>query len=430
MCVRSFKHSAELNWKRVDEHTTLRFYLHRPTALGCEIARNEKLKAFLGAGIALSNSTLALTASRPSSQSHDNVCLHRGEPLVGFILLVNYFDLCRFEGSHVTAAAALHALATPPPVLADAAAAAVLALAVLPAVLADAFAAALLAVVALPPVLADAAAAALLAGSSQPPVLADTAAAALLAIVALPSVPTDASTAALLADAAPPPVLAEAAATALLAGMALPPVLADAATTALLALGAPPPMLTDATAAALLAGAALPPVLADVFTATLLAGTALPPVFADAAAAALLAGSAHPLVLADAFAAAVLADVALPAVRTGRHDSRPRRALRAVHAPNTPPLPPCPRRQVETRGLSQRSYAPIAHCVALLLPPGLSAPCIGARLQTRNSRLRDAACRARSADFGLAGGDARGPNAKRQPGEERQHSHADATGCE
>ena len=253
---------------------------------------------------------------------------------------------------------------------------------------------------------------------------------ALLAPAAQPPVLTETTATAVLAGAALPPVLAETAAAAVLARAAPPPVLADTAAAALLALAALPPVLAKAAATALLAGAALPPVLADVFTATLLAGTALPPVFADAAAAALLAGSAHPLVLADAFAAAVLADVALPAVRTGRHDSRPRRALRAVHAPNTPPLPPCPRRQVETRGLSQRSYAPIAHCVALLLPPGLSAPCIGARLQTRNSRLRDAACRARSADFGLAGGDARGPNAKRQPGEERQHSHADATGCE
>ena len=91
---------------------------------------------------------LALTASRRNS--HDNMCLHRGEPLMGLFLLVEYF--CRLENSHVTAAAALHALATPPPVLADAATAAILALATLPPVLADAFAATVLAQAALPPV--------------------------------------------------------------------------------------------------------------------------------------------------------------------------------------------------------------------------------------------------------------------------------------
>ena len=101
-------------------------------------------------------STLALTASRRNNR--DNVCLHRGEPLIGILLLVNYFDLCRLEGSHVTAAAALLALVTLPPVLADAAAAALLALPALPPVLADAFAAALLADVAPPPVREDRAA--------------------------------------------------------------------------------------------------------------------------------------------------------------------------------------------------------------------------------------------------------------------------------
>ena len=77
---------------------------------------------------------------------------------MGLFLVVEFFDLCRVENSYVTAAAALHALATPPPVLADAATAAILALATLPPVLADAFAAALLADVAPPPVREDRAA--------------------------------------------------------------------------------------------------------------------------------------------------------------------------------------------------------------------------------------------------------------------------------
>ena len=33
VCVRSFKHSAELNWKKVDEHTSLKGFLYRPTSL-------------------------------------------------------------------------------------------------------------------------------------------------------------------------------------------------------------------------------------------------------------------------------------------------------------------------------------------------------------------------------------------------------------
>ena len=71
-------------------------------------------------------STLALTATRP--RSHYNVCLHRGEQLIGLFLLVNCFDLCRLEGSHVTAAAALLALPALPAVLAEVFAAAILAI--------------------------------------------------------------------------------------------------------------------------------------------------------------------------------------------------------------------------------------------------------------------------------------------------------------
>ena len=65
-----------------------------------------------------------------------------------------YFDRCRLEKDYgfLTAAAALLALAAPPPVLADAAAAALLALAAVAPVLADAAAAALFAMVAPPPV--------------------------------------------------------------------------------------------------------------------------------------------------------------------------------------------------------------------------------------------------------------------------------------
>jgi len=69
------------------------------------------------------------------------------------------------------AAAALHALAALPPVLAEAAAAtAVLAVVTLSPVLAEAAAAALLAPPALPAVLADATAAAVLAPAALPPV--------------------------------------------------------------------------------------------------------------------------------------------------------------------------------------------------------------------------------------------------------------------
>ena len=136
------------------------------------------------------SSKLALAASWPSS--HNNVCLHRGDPLLGLFLLVDYFDLCRLEGSHVTATAAVFALPALPPVLTDA------------------FAATILAVVAPPPVLAEAAAAALLAYVAPPPVLAEAAAAALLAYVAPPPVLADAVAAALLTYAALPPVLAEA----------------------------------------------------------------------------------------------------------------------------------------------------------------------------------------------------------------------------
>ena len=151
-------------------------------------------------------STLALTASRPSS--HDNVCLHRGEPLIGFFLLVEYFDLCRLEGSHVTAAAGavLAAAAPPPPMLADAAAATVLAGVAPPAVLADAAAAAVLASATPPPVLTEVAATTIFAIAAPPPVLADATATAVLAVAALPPVLADAFAAAVLARCAPPPV--------------------------------------------------------------------------------------------------------------------------------------------------------------------------------------------------------------------------------
>ena len=146
--------------------------------------------------------TLALTTSRPTYCA----CLHRWDPLIWLLLLVECFDLCRLEESHGTAEAALLALAAHPPVL------------------------------------ADAATAALFADAAHPPVLADTAAAAFLA------------------DAAHPPMLAKAAAAALFAIEALPPVLADAAATALLALAALPPVLAEAAAAALLVLAGRPPV--------------------------------------------------------------------------------------------------------------------------------------------------------------------------
>ena len=152
--------------------------------------------------------------------------MHRWDPLIWVLLPVELFDLCRLDESHVTAAAALLALAALPSMLADAAAAAVLAQGAPPPVLADAAAAAVLALGALPPVLAKAAAAAVLARGALSPVLADAAAAALLAPAALPPVFTDAATAALFALAALPPVLADAAAAAVLTPAALPPVLA------------------------------------------------------------------------------------------------------------------------------------------------------------------------------------------------------------
>jgi hypothetical protein len=100
-------------------------------------------------------STLALTASQ--SSSNDKVSLHRREPLVRLFLVLEHFDRCRPDGSHVTTAApALLALAALPPLLADAFAAAVFAPSVTlcaPAALADAFAATFLAVSALPAVL-------------------------------------------------------------------------------------------------------------------------------------------------------------------------------------------------------------------------------------------------------------------------------------
>ena len=201
---------------------------------------------------------LALTTSRPNNQA----CLQRWDPLIWVLLPVEFFDLCRLDDSHVTAAAALLALAS------------------LPSVLAEAAAAALLAVAALPSVLADAAAAALLADPAQPSVLADATATAVLAPAALPPVLAHAAAAALLTQAAPPPVLADATATAVLAVAALPPVLAEAPAAAVLAVAAPPTVLAHAAAAAVLAAAALPPVLADAAAAAVLAVVALPPVLA------------------------------------------------------------------------------------------------------------------------------------------------------
>ena len=100
--------------------------------------------------------------------------MNDGDPLIRLCVLVDsvYFDRRRLEKDYgfLTAAAALLALAAPPPVLAHAAAAALLAPAALPPVLAEAAAAALLALAAPPPVLAEAAAAALLADVALPPV--------------------------------------------------------------------------------------------------------------------------------------------------------------------------------------------------------------------------------------------------------------------
>ena len=112
--------------------------------------------------------TLALTTSRPTNHA----CLHRGDAFIWLLLPLVLFDLCRLEESHVTAAAALFALAAHPPVFAYATAAAVLALAALPPVLAEAAAATVLALAAISPVLAEATAAAVLAPAALPPVLA------------------------------------------------------------------------------------------------------------------------------------------------------------------------------------------------------------------------------------------------------------------
>ena len=202
--------------------------------------------------------TLALTTPRPTN----HVRLHRGHPLIWILLPVELLDLFRLEESHVTAAAALVALAAPPLVLADAAAA---------ALLADA---------AHPPVLANAFAAPVLTGAAPPPVFADGAAAAVLALLALPPVLTNGTATALLAMAATPPVLTEAAAAALLAPAALPSVLAHAAAAALLAVAAMSPVLADGAAAAVLADATHPPVLAEATAAAVLAPASLPPVFA------------------------------------------------------------------------------------------------------------------------------------------------------
>ena len=107
-----------------------------------------------------------------------------------FLAVEVYFDLCRLENSHVTAAATLLALAALPSMLANAATAALLARAAMPSVLADAGAAALLAAAASPPVLADAAATALLADAALPPVLADAGATALFAAATSPAMRT------------------------------------------------------------------------------------------------------------------------------------------------------------------------------------------------------------------------------------------------
>ena len=119
------------------------------------------------------SSTLAFPFASLGPNRHDKACLHRVEPL--FFFPAEFFDLCRIEDGHVTAA--LLAPAAHPPVFAEAAAAALLAVAALPPVLADAATAALLAPAAPPPVLADAFAAALLAVAALPPMLADAGAA-------------------------------------------------------------------------------------------------------------------------------------------------------------------------------------------------------------------------------------------------------------
>ena len=68
--------------------------------------------------------TLALTNSRATNQA----CLYGWHPFIWVLLPVELFDLRRGDESHVTAAAALLALAALPSVLVDAVAAALLAL--------------------------------------------------------------------------------------------------------------------------------------------------------------------------------------------------------------------------------------------------------------------------------------------------------------
>ena len=58
--------------------------------------------------------TLALSTSRPANQA----CLNRWDPLIWVLLPVEFFDLRRLDDSHVTAAAALLAVAALPPMLA------------------------------------------------------------------------------------------------------------------------------------------------------------------------------------------------------------------------------------------------------------------------------------------------------------------------
>ena len=132
----------------------------------------------------------------------------RRNQLLWVLLPITLLNLCRLEDSHGTAAAALLALAAPPPVLADTGAAAVLAPAAIPPVLAKSAGAALLAIAAPPPVLTDVATAALLAPAAPPPMLAELAATALFAQAAIPPVLAYAAAAAILAPAARPPVLA------------------------------------------------------------------------------------------------------------------------------------------------------------------------------------------------------------------------------
>ena len=144
-------------------------------------------------------STLALTK---------RTSFDRRNPLLWVLLPITLVNLCRLEDSHGTAAAALLALAAPPPVLADTGAAAVLAPAAIPPVLAKSAGAALLAIAAPPPVLTDVATAALLAPAAPPPMLAELAATALFAQAAIPPVLAYAAAAAILAPAARPPVLA------------------------------------------------------------------------------------------------------------------------------------------------------------------------------------------------------------------------------